>query len=138
MKIEGNNFIRFILQKAPIVMVDALYECTPEKAVAGLTIRNDNMFCEDSLFREPGIIEHIAQSVALKSGYERHIANLPPSTGYIGSIKNFALHFLPTIGDHLLTTITMLHTIGNVLVLHGNVECNGKMVAECEMKVIIP
>jgi len=126
---------KFIPQKEPILMVDTLYECAPEKAVAGLTVCSDNMFCEDGLFREAGIIEHIAQSVALKSGYERHTENLKSSIGYIGSIKNFVLHFLPSVGDHLITTVTVLHIVGNVLILHGKVKCNDKLVAECEMKI---
>ena len=125
-----------IPQRAPIVMVDTLYGCSREKAVAGLTIRSDNMFCEAGLFREAGIIEHIAQSAALKSGYERQANNIPQAIGYIGSIKNFTLHFLPSVGDCLVTTVTVLHIVGDVLVLHGKVECGGKTVAECEMKVV--
>ena len=134
--VEGGDVIRFIPQKAPVVMVDTLYECDPVKAVTGLTIRSDNMFCEEGLFRETGIIEHIAQSAALKAGYEQHTGNAPPSTGYIGSVKNFMLHHLPSTGDDLVTTITVMHVVGNVVVLHGKVECNGRAVAECEMKVM--
>ena len=134
--LEGDEVIALIPQKAPIVMVDTLYECLPEKAVAGLTIRADNMFCEDGLFREPGIIEHIAQSAALKAGYEQRSNNNPPAIGYIGSVKNFVLHFLPRTGNRLTTTITVLHVVGNISVLHGKVECEGKTVAECEMKVV--
>lgn len=134
--VEGDDVVSLIPQKPPIVMVDVLYECVPQKAVAGLTIRYDNMFCEDGLFREPGIIEHIAQSAALKAGYEQLINNTPPSIGYIGSVKNFTLHYLPSVGDQLITTITVLHIVGDVLVLHGNVECEGMGVAECEMKVV--
>ena len=134
--LEGGDVLRFIPQKAPIVMVDTLYECDPVKAVTGLNIRSDNMFCEEGLFRETGIIEHIAQSAALKAGYEQRTGNTPPSIGYIGSVKNFVLHYLPLAGDTLVTTITVMHVVGNVVVLHGKVECDGKEVAECEMKVV--
>jgi len=127
-----------IPQKPPIVMVDVLYECHPDKAVTGLTIRSSNMFCENGLFREPGIIEHMAQSAALKAGYEQRANNTPPAIGYIGSVKNLSVYALPSAGDKLVTTITVLHVVGNVLVLHGKVECDGKMVAECEMKVVTP
>ena len=134
--IEGDDVRALIPQKSPIVMVDALYECYPDKAIAGLTIENDNMFCESGLFREAGIIEHIAQSAVLKARYEQYIENVAPSIGYIGSIKNFNLHFLPSAGDCLITTVTVLHIIDNVLILHGKVECDGKPVADCEMKVV--
>ncbi len=134
--VDGDKVVALIPQKAPIVMVDTLYEYYPDKVVAGLTIRSDNMFCENGLLRESGIIEHIAQSAALKAGYEQHINNTPPSIGYIGSIKNFTLHYLPFVGDQLVTTITVLHIVGDVLVLQGKVECEGRGVAECEMKVV--
>ena len=134
--LEGDEVIALIPQKAPIVMVDTLYECLPEKALTGLTIRNDNIFCEDGLFREPGIIEHIAQSAALKAGYEQSTKNISPTIGYIGSVKNFVLSFLPRTGDRLTTTVTVLHVVGDVVVLNGRVEFEGKTVAECEMKVV--
>ena len=134
--VEGKDVVSVIPQKAPIVMVDTLYEYSPEKAVTGLTIVSDNMFCDNSLFREPGIIEHIAQSAALKAGYEQYQHNNPPKTGYIGSIKNFVLYSLPSVGNRLITTITLVHVVGDVRVLHGKVECDGKAIAECEMKVV--
>ena len=134
--VEGEDIINFIPQKAPVVMVDMLYECSTEKAVAGLNVRNDNMFCEDGLFRETGVIEHIAQSAALMAGYQQHAGNTPPSIGYIGSVKNFVLYFLPSAGNRLITTVTVLHVVGNVKILSGKVECNAKTVATCEMKVV--
>ncbi len=132
---HGAKVAELIPQKAPIVMVDTLYTCDDDRAVTGLTIRGDNMFCENGLFREPGIIEHIAQSAALKSRYEQQTKNMPPTIGYIGSIKNFALYFFPSVGDQLVTTVEVLHVVGDISVLHGKTECNGKTVAECEMKV---
>ena len=134
--LEGEDVFALIPQKAPIIMVDTLYECCQEKVVTGLKIHYDNIFCEEGLFREPGIIEHIAQSAALKAGYEGCSKNEPPSIGYLGAIKNFALHQLPSVGDNLITTVTILHIVGNVTVLHGKVECDGKPVADCELKIV--
>ncbi len=136
--IQGDEVVGLIPQKAPIVMVDTLYECTGRMAVTGLTIRADNMFCETGLFREAGIIEHIAQSAALKAGYERRLANLPVVVGYIGAVKNFVLHYLPAVDNCLVTTIEVLHVFAGVSVLSGKVECNGREVASCEMKVFDP
>ena len=135
--IEGDDVFALIPQKYPIIMVDTLYEWYPDRAITGLTIRSDNIFCEDGVFREFGIIEHIAQSAALKSGYEQSTNNAPPSVGYIGSIKNFTLHSLPSVGDNLITTITILHIVGDVLVLHGKVESEIKPIADCEMKIVV-
>ena len=134
--VSGEEIIALIPQKPPIVMVDTLYECLSEKAITGLTISSENMFCRDGLFREAGIIENIAQSAALKAGYEQQMRKLPPKIAYLCSIKNFILFFCPQAGDSIITTVTIMTVVGNITVFRGKVECNGKMVANCEMKMI--
>ena len=40
-------------------------------------------------FVESGIIEHMAQSVALHTGYQFYLRKEQAPTGYIGSIKRY-------------------------------------------------
>ena len=134
--VDSKNVISLIPQKYPVIMVDTLYECSAEKAITGFTIIRENMFCENGLFSEYGIIENIAQSAALKAKYEEKTNISTSATCYICSIKNCAIHYLPSVGDKLMTTISILSIVGDVAVLHGQVECDGKIVAESEMKVI--
>ena len=79
--IEGAEVSALIPQKAPIEMVDKLWLNDDTTTVSDFTIGEDNIFCQDGFFREPGIIENIAQTAAIRAGYT---ASLLMKTGEIG------------------------------------------------------
>jgi len=62
---DQNIILKLIPQRAPIIMVDALLSFNDTKVVSGLTITSDNMFVQNGYLTEPGLIEHMAQTVAL-------------------------------------------------------------------------
>ncbi len=63
------GFIKQLIpQREPIIMVDAIFEYEEEKVVGGLTVKNDSIFVKNNQLRESGILEHIAQTVALYTG----------------------------------------------------------------------
>lgn len=57
-------------QKFPFVMVDKMYSFTETSLISGLDIQKDNIFIDNNIFLEAGLIEHMAQSVALHTGYQ--------------------------------------------------------------------
>ena len=70
-KITDKDFIgKLIPQKAPFVMVDKLLHFEDKKVIAGLTISEENIFTQNNKFTAPGLIEHMAQTVALYTGYQ--------------------------------------------------------------------
>ena len=83
---DKNKILTLIPQRNPIVMVDALWEYTPSEGVAGLTIVPSNLFVQQETFLESGLIEHIAQSIALHKGYYYYLNGKPAPMGYIGAI----------------------------------------------------
>lgn len=126
-----------IPQKQPFVMVDKLIEYTTDKIVAGLTIDANNIFTKNKVFTEPGIIEHMAQSVALHTGYQYYLKNEPAPTGYIGSIKKIEIKKLPKQGEKLKTTVSVLHEIMGVTLVNISVELNDEEIAYSEMKTVL-
>ena len=58
-----------IPQKAPFVMVDELIASDDVSSIIGFTISEDNIFTQNGEFIEPGLIENIAQSGAIRAGY---------------------------------------------------------------------
>ena len=74
-------------QKFPFVMVDSMFSYTETSLVSGFSIKSDNIFFDNNTFLEAGLIEHMAQSVALHTGYQFFLRNETAPTGYIGSIK---------------------------------------------------
>ena len=95
-------------QKFPFVMVDKMYSFTETSLVSGLKIQNDNIFFDNNVFLEAGLIEHMAQSVALHTGYDYFLRNEIAPTGYIGSIKEIEIKKLPEINDTIESTVTIL------------------------------
>jgi 3-hydroxymyristoyl/3-hydroxydecanoyl-(acyl carrier protein) dehydratase len=138
MLVTGNEILDLIPQKPPMVMVDTLFSCNASKAVTGLMVTKENVFVRNDLFTESGLMENMAQSAALMTGWlETNNGSTEPvnSIGFIGAIKDFRLNFLPVAGSVLRTEIEVLHRIGNALVIHGKVSTDGKIAAECELKI---
>lgn len=126
-----------IPQRPPIVMVDKLLYFSTEKVVSGLKITSDNMFSSEHGFTESGLIENMAQTVALYTGYQYFIKNEPAPVGYIGAIKKTVIHQLPKVEEEIRTTAYILHEIMDVTLVKVSVELEGKEIASAEMKTVI-
>lgn len=136
--ITDPDFIgKLIPQKPPFVMVDALYHFEPQKIIAGLTISEENLFSKAELFTAPGLIEHMAQTVALYTGYQYYLKEAPAPVGYIGAIKKVEIFKLPEIGNVLKTSVNVLHDIMGVTLVTAQTTCNGKIIATSEMKTVL-
>lgn len=154
---EGEQLLKLIPQRPPMVMIDKLFFADAEKCITGLFINEQNIFCRDGLFREPGLIENMAQSAAPlppEGGGSNALSvegkcesKIPPSggrgaveaasIGYIGAIKNLVIHFLPPVNSEIVTEIKITHQIFDATVVNAFVSCNGEKVAECELKIFI-
>lgn len=130
-----------IPQKPPIEMVDTLWSNDDTTTVSGLTIQAENIFCENGFFTEPGIIENIAQTAALRAGYIASTSPAPPSgpppVGYIAAIKNLVIHRLPATGNVLRTEIFIRQIIFDITLIDAKSFCNNELIAECEMKIFL-
>lgn len=131
------NILELIPQKPPFVMVDELLACADNTATTRLTIRADNIFVQDGTFKEPGLVENIAQTAAARSGYVSKTENKPVPVGYIGAVNNLQVHALPGTGDELITEITIENQIFDVTLISGKITCNGNIIVQCTMKIFI-
>ena len=129
--------LNLIPQKAPMAMVDGLLESDREKTISTLTVEPDNLFVEEGFFKEPGLIENIAQTAALRSGYEAAKLGSEPRVGFIGSVKRMKIYNFPKVGDQLHTRVTILMAMENISVIKGEVTISGKLVAEGEMNIFL-
>ncbi|MEG2493965.1 MAG: hydroxymyristoyl-ACP dehydratase, partial [Rikenellaceae bacterium] len=112
--ISSEEIIEFIPQRAPIIMVDEFFGVEDNISRSGLTIDKDNIFCEEELFSECGVIEHIAQSAAMRMGYIYKSNNKNVPLGYIGSVNKFKIYSLPKVGEKLRTEITIEQEVMNI------------------------
>jgi len=128
---------QLIPQKFPFVMVDKLYAYAEDSLVSGLKVQQDNIFFDNGQFTEPGLVEHMAQSVALHTGYQFYLKKEPAPTGYIGSIKEIDIKALPKLGDEIKTTVTILQEFAGITLVDIVTSLNGEVISSGQMKTIL-
>ena len=132
-----DNIETLIPQRPPFVMIDKLLSFSETATTTGFIIKADNIFVEHDLFKEPGLVENIAQTAAARAGYVSQTENKPVLVGYIGAVNNLQVFTLPKTGDELITEITIENQIFDVTLISGKITCNGQPVAQCKMKIFI-
>lgn len=135
--ITKENIQLLIPQKPPFVMVDKLVAFTETSSTTAFGIRADNIFVENGVFKEPGLVENIAQTAAARAGYISKTKNKPVLVGYIGAVNNLQIFSLPKAGDELITEITIEKQIFDVALISGKITCNEELIAQCNMKIFI-
>lgn len=132
------NFVESLIpQKAPFVMVDKLLYFAENEIQAGLTVPSNNIFTSEDVFQESGLIEHMAQSVALYTGYQYYLKNEAAPTGYIGSIKTIKIVRLPILNEKIETSVTVLQEFMGVTLVEIISKVNGIEIASSQMKTVI-
>ncbi|MBL4745655.1 MAG: hypothetical protein JKY08_04745 [Flavobacteriaceae bacterium] len=131
------NIQDLIPQKAPFVMVTELISYGEEELVAGFEVLEDNILVSERMLSEAGIIENMAQSVALHTGYQYFLLKKEPPTGYLGAIKKIEISRLPKVGEFLETTITMLQEFMGISLVQITVNIGGELIATGQMKTVL-
>ncbi|OIV42522.1 hypothetical protein [Flavobacterium johnsoniae] len=124
-------------QKFPFVMVDSMLSYSETSLVSGYTIKSDNIFFDSNAFLEAGLIEHMAQSVALHTGYQFFLRNETAPTGYIGSIKEIEIKKLPKINDTIQSTVTILQEFAGITLVDIVTTLNNEEIANGQMKTVL-
>ncbi|MBL4587362.1 MAG: hypothetical protein JKX84_09950 [Flavobacteriales bacterium] len=143
MLVSREDVLKYIPQRPPIVVVHGLISHSENSSTSEFHVEEYHLFVRDGKLLESGIMENIAQTSALRSGY--HFAQQisgegemkDPPIGFIGGLKNFRIDELPEVGSVLKTTVTVTYEIMGMQVVESVVECNGKTIAECEMKIFL-
>lgn len=131
------DMLSLIPQRPPFVMVDQLIASDEHITRTSLRVRSDNIFVEDGVLREPGLVENIAQTAAARAGFMAKAEGKPVRVGYIGSVRNLHINGFPKINEEIITEVVIEKQVFDVSVVSGKVTCNEKVLAECEMKIFI-
>ena len=133
----GEELYKLIPQRNPIVMVDTFFWADEESAETGLHVQSDNIFCEGGLLREPGMIEHVAQSAAAFAGYASFTKGEAPKLGFIGEVKKFKIDRLPKVGEFLYTRLRVLGEAAGVTLISAETKSGEEVLSTCQMKIFI-
>lgn len=127
-----------IPQKSPFVMVDSLLGFSDTQIVSSFKIRESNILFENKTFSEAGLIENMAQTVALHTGYDFFLKGQPAPTGYIGSIKDVQISILPKLDEVIHTEAHILQEFMGVTLVEITVtNVNKEIIASSTMKTVI-
>jgi len=118
-------------------MVDSIIAAENSVTVTSFVIRGDNVFLQDGLFREPGLIENIAQSAAAGIGTGPVNISEKPKLGFIGAIRDLKIRRFPKTGDTIKTKVTVTHEIFNATVVSGEIRMDDELIAECELRIFM-
>lgn len=120
-----------------MVMISEIEKVDEKGIITNFIIEKENIFCHEGLFREPGLIENIAQTAAARVGYLCKMEERKVPLGFIGAIKNLVIHQIPGVGEKLQTNVTIEHEVMNATVISGKIYAGGNLLAECEMNIFL-
>lgn len=140
--LASEQVYQMIPQKPPMVMIDHLLEHDEVRSLSSFLILSENIFCSNNLFTEPGLIENVAQTAAIRAGYlgiqkaeKQGVKLVEPVLGYIASVKNCSIHKLPEVNVQIYTEIIVEREVLNVSLIKAKIFNDTDLFLECEMKI---
>ena len=130
-----DDITKYIPQRDPIIMVHELLEADDDHAVTNFVIEPDNVFVSNEYFKEPGLVENIAQTAAMHVGYQCALKNIPIPIGYIAAVKDLKIFSLPRHNTRIATSVKVTNKVLDVTVVQGKVEQDGNLLCSCEMRI---
>ena len=130
------DILELLPQRPPFVMVDHLVDYSETQTTCELTIRKDNVFCENGEFAAAGLIEHIAQTCAARLGYyNKYVLKVGVRLGFIGEVKDLDIVRLPREGETINTTIVVVQEIFDVTLVSAEVRVGTEVIATTRLKI---
>lgn len=136
-----------IPHRKPIICVDKVILVNDLEATTSYKIKSGSIFIKQNSFSELGLLENSAQTsfVFLKFFFANSQEDLwgegKDSVGFISHITQMDTHFLPAIGDDLITsTLTeLVFDSENLKICNVKAQTlvNQKTAFEAEMKMIL-
>jgi|SRR5690554_3319052 len=136
---------QFLPHREPMLMVDDVLELDNEHITTNFKISSDNIFVENGIFREVGIIENAAQTCSGIVGWPHFEENKSKEDysiiGYISRVKSVDIFTLPPVDAVLITKgkLLSMHEIGGIYNcdMSCNTELDGKIIAISKFGLII-
>ena len=104
----------YLPHRSPLLMVDMILVMDNEKVKTIFEIKNDNIFVQNNILVEAGLIENAAQtcsSIVAKDYFidennqEKVNVNI---VGFISAIKTLKIHKLPKVGHKIISISTLI------------------------------
>lgn len=137
----------YLPHRAPMLMVDLILNLDANFVETIFLIKEDNIFVNNGVFIEAGLIENTAQTCSSivgkkyffdEDGTENENINV---IGFISALKNLKIHSLPKVNDTIITKANLVSKfVGDDYTL-CTMSCESllddKILLECEINLFI-
>ncbi|WP_264552800.1 ABC transporter permease [Flavobacterium sp. N2038] len=143
----GVDIQNYLPHRAPMLMVDLILDIDANFVETVFLIRDNNIFVDNGVFIEAGLIENTAQTCSSivgkkyffeEDGTENENVNV---IGFISALKNLKIHALPKVGDTITTKATLVSKFVGDDYTICNMSCQSllenKILLECEINLFI-
>ena len=137
----------YLPHRAPMLMVDLILDIDTNFVETIFLIKEGNIFVENDVFIEAGLIENTAQTCSSivgkkyffdEDGTENKNVNV---IGFISSLKNLKIYALPKVGDSIITKATLVSKFARDDYTLCTMSCKSllgdKILLECEINLFI-
>lgn len=138
MLVSKEQILEYIPQQPPFSMVDTLEYTDDKSARSTFHILDTNILSSEGILRESGLVENMAQTIALYAGYKARQSNIIPPIGYIAGIKNLKITRLPNIDETIFTQVEITNKVMNMQIATAEVfDAKNEQLASCELRIFI-
>ena len=131
------DVLTIIPQRPPFVFVDEIIYADEQSAEASYVVKEDCPLVSNHILPLAGVLEHVAQSCAARIGYLQSAQNEPIRIGYIGAVKKITLNRAPSVGEHLVTKVTLLDSVMDISLLQCDTFVEDQMIAQTTIKLAL-
>ena len=137
----------YLPHRAPMLMVDLILDIDTNFVETIFLIKECNIFVENDVFIEAGLIENTAQTCSSivgkkyffdEDGTENKNVNV---IGFISALKNLKIYTLPKVGDSIITKATLVSKFAGDDYTLCTMSCKSllgdKILLECEINLFI-
>ncbi|KAF2082594.1 ABC transporter permease [Flavobacterium sharifuzzamanii] len=147
MKATAVDIQNYLPHRAPMLMVDLILNIDSSSVETVFLVEDDNIFVQNNIFIEAGLIENTAQTCSAivgkkyffdDNGIENENVNV---IGFISALKNVKIHALPKVGDTIITKADLVSKfVGDDYTL-CTMSCKSlaenQILLECEINLFI-
>ena len=137
----------YLPHRTPMLMVDFILELSHQEVKTVLEIKKDNIFVENNIFAEIGLVENAAQTCSAIVGQSffldenQEVKNDVKVIGFISGIKKVKVHDLAKVGDVIQTNSFLVSRFDSdgycICAMSSETYIEDKLIFEAEMNLFI-
>lgn len=125
-------------QQEPFVMIDKLIAFSADASTTETTVSANNIFVDNGQFSASGMMENIAQTCAARVGfYNKYVLHNEVQIGFIGAIRHYIIHELPTVGTVIHTKVDIIQDIFGMTLANATIVSGDKVFVTAEVKLSV-